>query len=536
MQVKKHLLFLLFLCNVAYAQVVGTQPSPNATYTQSQELLNPTVNAWAGTVAGQNGGFVGGTTPAFNAGTNTIIFGYMTASATQTIGINSALASAGTGLKIGGYTYSWSINNDSTTGQYGTVSSTITLKDTAGTSLQSYITNYPQMPGMGFITYSGTQWFPQDYSLASVSNLEVKFTGKDAKFWAGYYGPQVRNPSLKLEYTQDLCASNPLSDPSCPGYAAAYQTQQCSISPLFSPSCPNYTTAQCNINPLFSQSCSGYQAAYLTQQCSLNPLYDTSCSGYASAYAASQLTQQCTADPLYSTSCPTYAEEYAKQSILGIPTTTTSSTTTTKTADSVSKTEATVKVSNDGKVETTVSKTGDSNVDSVIETKATSASPGDTTATVQLTPSISKENQIVGTQTTTKAENKTETKASPPTTQQQTTRIARTERNEQKSGTNEGKSNTEMKQSSNEKAKEEMKKVEGAKTFESQVASQAAVVNAISFVPGFDSYQTSKIVDVNALQLQRQYGKDVVDNRNVGRRLFGGSDRLHEEMINQQYK
>jgi hypothetical protein len=517
---------------VSYAQVVGTQPSPNATYTQSQELLNPTVNAWMGTVQGQNGGFVGGNTPAFNPTTNTIIFGYTTASATQTIGINSALAAAGTGLKIGGYTYSWNINNDISTGQYGTLSSTITLKDASGSTLQSYGANYPQMPNAGFITYSGTQWFPQDYSLASVSNLEVKFTGKDAKFWAGYYGPQVRNPSLKLEYTVDLCASNPLSDPSCPGYAAAYQTQQCSINPLFSPSCPNYTTAQCNINPLFSQACSGYQAAYLSQQCSLNPLYDSSCPGYASAFASTQLTQQCNSDPLYSTSCPNYAEEYAKKNVLGISTTT-SSTTTQTTAPS--KTEATTTVSSDGKIKTEVSKTGDSNVDSVIETKTTTASPSDTTASVKLT-SPTTGGQNVGTQTTTKTETKTETKtASPNNNEQQTTRTARTERNEQRLGSNEGKSNIEMKQASNEKAKEEMKKAESAKTFESQIAVQPNVISAMSFVPGFSSYAQANVPDVLQRQLQKQYGKDVVDNR-ANRRMFSGSDRLHEEMINQQYK
>jgi len=531
LQVKKFLLFLLFSCNVAYAQIVGIQPDPNATYTQSQNLLSPTVNAWTGTIAGQNGGFAGGTTPAFNAGTNTIIFGYVMAPATQTIAINSALATAGTGLKIGGYSYSWNINNDPMSGQYGTLSSTVTLKDTAGTSLQSYVTNYPQLPGAGFINYSGTQWFSQDYSLANVSDLEVNFTGKDQTFWAGYYGPQVRNPSLMLQYTQDLCASNPLHDPSCPGYAAAYQTQQCSINPLFSPSCSNYTTAQCNINPLFSQVCPNYQAAYLAQQCSLNPLYDSSCPGYASAYAAVQLEQQCNSDPLYSTSCSNYAQEYAKKNILGISTTTSSTTTTTDTA---SKTEATTTVSNDGKVKTEVSKTGDSSVDRVIETKATSVSPSDTTASVKLT-SPSTGGQSASVQTNTKTETRTETKTTT-STQQQTTRTARTERSEQKSGTNESKSSTEMKQASNEKAKEEMKKVEGAKTFESQIATQTAVVNAISFVPGFDSYQTTKIVDVNALQLQKQYGKDVVDNRRLNRGLFGATDLKHQEMINQQYR
>ena len=506
---KKYLLFLIFLCNVSYAQVVGTQPSPNATYTQSQNLLNPTVNAWTGTVQGQNAGFSGGTTPAFNPNTNTIIFGYMTASATQTIAINSALATAGTGLKIGGYTYSWNINNDIATGQYGTLSSTITLKDNSGSTLQSYSANYPQMPNAGFITYSGTQWFPQDYSLANVSDLEVKFTGKDAKFWAGYYGPQVRVPSLKLEYTVDLCVSNPLSDPSCPGYAAAYQTQQCSISPLFSPSCPNYTTTQCSINPLYSPICPDYQTAYLLQQCSY--------------------------DPLYSTSCSNYAEEYAKRNIVGVPTTNTS-TTTTQTKDAPSKTEATTTVSNDGKVKTEVSKTGDNNVDSVIETKTTSVSPSDTTASVKLT-SPTTGGQNVGTQTDTKTQQtKTETKAAPSTNQQQTTRTARTEQNEQRLRANEGKSNNEMKQASQEKAREEMKKVETSKSFENQVAIQPNVISAMSFVPGFNSYAQSTVPDILQKQLQKQYGRDVIDNRNAGRRMFGGSDRLHEEMINQQYR
>ena len=549
---KNYLLPLLLLCSVSYAQVVGVQPTPGVPYTQSSNLLNPTVSSWAGTVAGQNAGFVGGTTPAFNAGTNTIIFGYVMAPATQTIAINQALAAVGAGIKIGGFSYSWNIQNDPMAGQYGTVSSSITLRDSAGSILQNYRSNYPQMPGAGFVTYSGTQWFPQDYSLPNVSTLDVSFTGKDQTYWAGYYGPQVRNPSLSLQYTPDLCASNPLSSPNCPGYAAAYQTQQCSLNPLFDPSCPGYTLAQCNINPLFSPICPNYQAAYLAQQCSLNPLYDPICPGYAAAsaaqqcsvnplsdvncpgYAAAYLTQQCSLNPLYDTSCPGYAAAYAKKNILNTTTTSTASSTTTTTK--VSTVEPTVSVSSSGKVETAVSKTGDSAVDSVIETKATAAAP-DVTATVQLTPSPSTGGQNVGTQTVTQTQQtKTETKTTSSNIEQQTVRTARTERSEQKSGTNESKSSTEMKQASNEKAKQEMKKVESAKTFESQVAVQQNVISAMSFVPGFSTYAQSNVPDILQKQLQKQYGKDVIDNRNVGRRMFGGSDRLHEEMVGQQYR
>ena len=209
-------IFSAILLSIAGSiSVAQTQPSPNLTYSTTPNLLNPTVNAWTGTVQGQNGGFSGGNTPAFNPNTNTIIFGYTQATAMQTIAINQALS--GTGIQVGGYNYSWNINNDPATGQYGTLTGRVDLKGAGGNTLQTYNYNYPQRSG-GFINFSGTQWFPQDYTLANLSTLELSFTGKDATFWAGYYGPQVRTPSLTLRYTVDPCATNPAYSPSCPGY------------------------------------------------------------------------------------------------------------------------------------------------------------------------------------------------------------------------------------------------------------------------------------------------------------------------------
>lgn len=712
------LLFLLTSSNL-FAQVVGTQPSPNATYNQTSNLLNPTVNAWTGTVAGQNGGFSGGTTPAFNAGTNTIIFGYTTATAAQTIAINQALS--GTGIQVGGYNYSWNINNDPATMQYGTLTGKVVLKDSGGNALQTYNYNYPQQAG-GFITYSGTQWFTQNYSLSGLSNLELSFTGKDATFWAGYYGPQVRNPSLSLQYTFDPCTTNPGYSPSCPGYnaitsgnllpgttgtqayaiasalslagagatihgfdygysynvagrncaildlfgfcltgwnysdagvatvitdsnnatlhsnttthnggnngvsgnystsfrlssslpmsslgafamspwingtatinnmwsnavyspdpcvanplssqscsgyAAAYLTQQCTLNALYDPSCPGYQTAQCNINPLYAQTCPGYQAAYYAQQCTLNALYDTGCPGYQQAYYNQQCsanplyhtgcpgyqqaykTQQCNLNGLYATDCPNYAEAYAKKNVLGIDTTGTSTTTTKTSSNTPSKTEASTTISNDGKVKTEVSKTGDSAVDSVIESKTTSTT-ADATAAVQLAPSGGRQdvNTNINAQANeqTKQTSKTESKTTASSSERQQSaavasraesRTERTERADSKSGSNEGKSSGEMKQAAQQRAEQEMKKAENAATFEAQIAVQTNVIGAMGFVPGFTSYAQSNVPDILQRQLQRQYAKDVVDNRMVGRRLFSGSDRLHEEMVNEQYR
>ena len=111
----------------------------------------------------------------------------------------------------------------------------------------------------------------------------------------------------------DPCISNPLSSPTCSGYAAAYLTQQCTITALYDPSCPGYAQAyfdqQCSINPLYNQSCPGYASAYFTQQCNANPLYNRDCPGYAQAY----YDQQCSLNPLYDSGCTGYAQAYFNQ-------------------------------------------------------------------------------------------------------------------------------------------------------------------------------------------------------------------------------
>jgi hypothetical protein len=89
-----------------------------------------------------------------------------------------------------------------------------------------------------------------------------------------YHGPGYSStvaPSHILGSTGNLCVTNPLSDPSCPGYADAYLAQQCSANPIYSPSCP------------------GYQQAYFAQQCTLNALHDRDCPGYNEAYALANI-------------------------------------------------------------------------------------------------------------------------------------------------------------------------------------------------------------------------------------------------------
>lgn len=222
----------------------------------SQLSLTGTVN-----YTGTGGGYSGGNIPGYNSSTNTIYFGYSQSTVAYTYAFSQALQNSG--MTILGYNYGWDYYNQ---GDYsGNLSALVNFASTTGTSLHSR--SWTLGPTTGWTNVTGTETFTSPGLLASnIANFSLTFNGKDSRFWAGYYGPQVRNPSLSLNYTFDACSSNPLSSPTCPGYEAAYLTQQCSANALYSPSCP------------------GYAAAYFTQQCSINPLSDPSCPGYAGAY------------------------------------------------------------------------------------------------------------------------------------------------------------------------------------------------------------------------------------------------------------
>jgi hypothetical protein len=120
-------------------------------------------------------------------------------------------------------------------------------------------------------------------------------------------------PGYQQAYFNQQCTANPLYDSACPGYQKAYFDQQCSLSPLYNNQCPGYQQAyfsqQCSLNTLYNSACPGYQQAYLTQQCSLNSLYSRECPGYAVAY----FDQQCQLSPLYNTQCPGYQQAYFTQ-------------------------------------------------------------------------------------------------------------------------------------------------------------------------------------------------------------------------------
>jgi hypothetical protein len=331
-------------------------------------------------------------------------------------------------------------------------------------------------------------------------------------------------------YTTQQCTISALYDPSCPGYQAAYFTQQCTLNPLYDRSCSGYETAyhdqQCSINALYATDCRGYAAAYLEQQCSLNPLYSTTCSGYAKAY----FDQQCSLNGLYDRTCPNYGEAYAKKMLLeqqGMAS-------TVATAGVIAQTAPVATVGSEGSVSTAPSSTGNSTVDKVISTPAPTANAAAAPAApVQLTAPAPAQQQQQAQQE--KKPEGGEKPAGGPTQMAQapsgdkpaqpTARQALAERRAEAA-----------RKDAVEKGKNLANDMGKAADMESQKAVQSVVIQAMGFTPGFDTYNKTIIPDTTFYKPVSVYNNQKnIDNR-ANLRMWTGTDRLHNEMVDSQYK
>lgn len=511
------------------------QTSPNLIGSHNLSGVTVTTSTGGGAGAG-----AGGNTPGYNSSTNTIMFGYTNGNAAYTYAFSQALQNSG--MSITGYNYYWEYMNQGFT--RGSLTANVNFLGTSGLSLHSR--NWTLGTTTDWTTISGTEIFVNSLLAANIANFSLTFSGRDDRGWAGYYGPVVRNPSLSLNYTFDACAVNPLSsptcsgyaaayltqqctanalyDPSCPGYAAAYLTQQCTISALYSPSCPGYAAAyltyQCNANPLYSTVCSGYEAAYKTQQCTANPLYATDCPGYAAAYKS----QQCTADPFYATDCPGYAAAYAKKNILNIgstttttPSTTTSSTVviTSSTSDPVAQAAPLVADTTVNSVVTTKSTTANADANPAAAVKITPAAPAPSTMTATQDTGSKKSNNDINTQNT--QENKPADK--PKTSREQLAEQRR----------------EAAKKEAVAKGKELANEMGKAADMAAQVEIQNVVVQAMGYTPGFDNYGRFILPDAQGYKPYTIYNNQRTVDSPAGRGLFGSSDYAHQQMVDAQY-
>lgn len=367
----------------------------------------------------------------------------------------------------------------------------------------------------------------------------------------------------------DQCTINPLFNPSCPGYAAAYLSQQCTISALYNPSCPGYAeayfTQQCTLNQLYNVNCPGYAAAYLAYQCSLDALYSTTCPGYEQAYFNQQCTisglysrlcpnyetayfnQQCQLNGLYSRTCPNYAEAYATK--MALENSKPPSTNNTTTSRSTQETP-TPSISSDGSVKTEVSKTGDSNVDKAIESPSPSTnSAAAPAAPVQLSQPSNNQQPVAAAvierrqERQEKQEEKKDASSTGPSSSSnnQTASSQETKPSGDQPKTARQELQERRVEAARAKAVEDGKNLAGnmgkAASLEQQVAVQTVVIQAMGFTPGFDAYGKVFVPDGVGYKPFTVYNNQRnVDNARLGRGLFGPTDRLHDQMVSSQYE
>lgn len=478
--------------------------SPNLVYSTVNPYNGPAPApyTWSGFIVTEStgGGTSGGNQPGYNTSTGTFMFGYTQATVAYNYALSTALKNSG--MTWLGYNYSWEYLNQGQT--KGTLSANVTFTGTNGTSLHSKNWTLGNT-GSNFETISGTEVFANSLLAANISSFGLSFTGKDDKFWAGYYGPQVRNPSITVNYTFDACSTNPLSSPTCAGYAEAYKTQQCTANPLYDPSCP------------------GYAAAYKTQQCAANALYDPSCPGYAQAY----FNDQCLKDSLYDRNCEGYTTAYAIKYLVNLD-----PAVTTAINQQLTTTQETYK--NDPARVTVVNTTVDSVLATPTTTSATSVSPASVTSVINQQPAPTPGASPIAAATAAAA-----APSPPPPPARQEERAQEQKRTdgevqqaERRSGGNPQNARKEVA----EKAKSLARDASRANTMERQVATQGLLVGLIGYVPGFAGYQQATVPDTMAVELAAKYSKPTVDNQNAQRRLQGANDRLHREMVDSQYE
>lgn len=491
-------------------------------------------NGWQGCLTQHPGWIWGGTSggpcPVQRAGDGAILFSYGDNTLSQTVAVNQALS--GTGIRIHGYDYGWTVKNanagSAQNPAYDPLTFTVAVRDAEGKVVEQKAYDYSFRIN-DWTQFSGRETFTNPYSLASVSNVTLTMRGKDAGFWAGYYGAEIRDVSLKLNYSNDPCAANPLFSPSCPGYEQAYLTQQCSMNSLYSPQCPGYAqayfTMQCSANPLYNPNCPGYQQAYFNQQCSVSALFNPQCPGYGQAFLTQQcnitqlyspqcpgyesafLNQQCTTSQLYSPKCPGYSEAFRNKQL----------------ADACGANPQS-NPSCKGYVAPQIQSISANSITSVIASAPpTVLLPGADPVKSMTQPHIVSDPIVNQTLEKGSSKPETNTQTNPPPPAQ-----PRANNREQASGSREER---RSQQSAARSSAPSQPRVESNQSKEDE--------KMASFTPppGFSTYENARLPEIPFYRTEEIYRRATInDNLRAQRALSQRSDRLHKEMVDEQYR
>lgn len=168
----------------------------------------------------------GGPGPLWDPNQGILFFSYGGATAFQESYVPNALVGTPTGVQVKGYTYSYDIRNmnfDNRQGSTDSITATITMRGNPSSIILDQVTNIYNTR-FDWTTFSGTRVLANPVSPGSTGWLGVYFQSRDTGFWAGYYGPQVRNVDVRINYGTDPCATNPAYSVTCSGFSSVVES------------------------------------------------------------------------------------------------------------------------------------------------------------------------------------------------------------------------------------------------------------------------------------------------------------------------
>ncbi len=191
-------------------------------YTTNNILNNQWYNATTGTgpAPGTIGHTSGGPGPLWDTNQGILFFSYSNTTAFQEVYVPNVFTGLGSGIQVRGYTYSYDIRNmnfDDRQGSIDTITATITMRGNPSSIILDTVTNTYNTK-FDWTTFTGTRTLASAVDPTATGWTGIYFNSRDVGFWAGYYGPQVRNVSLRVNYGIDPCVANPLYASHCPGF------------------------------------------------------------------------------------------------------------------------------------------------------------------------------------------------------------------------------------------------------------------------------------------------------------------------------
>ena len=151
---------------------------------------------------------------------NNINFSYGLTDLYQVQAVASLLPQT-TGLLVNGYNFRFTAKNGNgwDDGRVDQLSAYVQFYNTKGALVEN--NQYNLTYKFDWTNFNFSKDFTTPYQLGNLSTVRYGFVGSDNNFWAGPYGPEVTNVSFQLKYSVDPCTTNPLYSTSCSGYLAA---------------------------------------------------------------------------------------------------------------------------------------------------------------------------------------------------------------------------------------------------------------------------------------------------------------------------